>query len=41
MSNQILALRDHLLTEKVTCVVMEATGDYWSRTSTCSKTRCQ
>ena len=29
MSNQILALRDHLLAEKVTCVVIEATSDYW------------
>jgi len=29
MTNQILALREHLLAEKVTCVVMEATGDYW------------
>src|SRR5215208_1147677 len=29
MSNQILALRDHLLDEKVTCVVIEATSDYW------------
>jgi transposase len=29
MTNQILALREHLLTEKVTCVVMEATGAYW------------
>ena len=29
MTNQILALRDHLVTERVTCVVMEATGDYW------------
>jgi transposase len=28
-TNQILALRDHLLAEQVTCVVMEATGDYW------------
>lgn len=28
MSNQILALREHLLAEKVSCVVMEATGDY-------------
>ena len=28
MSNQILALRDHLLDEKVTCVVIEATSDY-------------
>ena len=29
MSNQILALREHLIAEKVTCVVMESTGDYW------------
>jgi transposase len=29
MSGQILALRDHLAAEAVTCVVMEATGDYW------------
>jgi transposase len=29
MTNQILALRDHLLDEQVTCAVMEATGDYW------------
>ena len=29
MSNQILALRDHLLDAKVTCVVIEATSDYW------------
>jgi len=29
MTNQILALREHLLAEKVTCVVMEATSDYW------------
>jgi len=28
MTNQILALREHLLGEKVTCVVMEATSDY-------------
>ncbi len=28
-TNQILALREHLVAEKVTCVVMEATGDYW------------
>jgi transposase len=28
-TNQILALRDHLITEQVTCVVMEATSDYW------------
>ena len=29
MTNQVLALREHLLSEQVTCVVMEATGDYW------------
>jgi transposase len=29
MTNQILALREHLLEQRVTCVVMEATGDYW------------
>ena len=29
MTNQVLALREHLLAEQVTCVVMEATSDYW------------
>lgn len=29
MTNQILALREHLVEQKVTCVVMEATSDYW------------
>ncbi|HJR39885.1 MAG TPA: IS110 family transposase [Nocardioidaceae bacterium] len=29
MTNRILALRDHLIEQRVTCVVMEATGDYW------------
>ena len=29
MTNQILALRDHLVAEQVSCTVMEATGDYW------------
>ena len=29
MSNEILALHAHLIAEKVTCVVMESTGDYW------------
>ena len=28
-TNQILALREHLIAEKVTLVVMEATGVYW------------
>ncbi len=29
VTNQVLALRDHLIGEQVTLVVMEATGDYW------------
>ena len=29
MTSQILGLREHLIGEQVTCVVMEATGDYW------------
>ena len=29
VTNQILALRDHLIAEGVTLVVMEATGDFW------------
>jgi transposase len=29
MTSEILALRDHLATQRVTCVVMEATSDYW------------
>src|SRR3954469_9616563 len=29
MTSRILALREHLAAEQVTCVVMEATGDYW------------
>jgi transposase len=29
MTNQILELREFLIEQKVTCVVMEATGDYW------------
>jgi len=29
MTGQILALREHLVAQHVTCVVMEATGDYW------------
>lgn len=29
MTNQILALREHLIAERVSCVAMEATGDYW------------
>jgi len=28
-TNQVLALREHLLGERVTLAVMEATGDYW------------
>lgn len=29
VTNQILALQEHLVEQKVTCVVMEATSDYW------------
>jgi len=29
MTNQVLALREHLVAQRVTCAVMEATGDYW------------
>lgn len=29
MNAGILALRDHLVAARVSCVVMEATGDYW------------
>ncbi len=29
MTSQILALREPLAAEQVTCVVMEATSDYW------------
>lgn len=29
MTEQILGLLDHLVAQRVTCVVMEATGDYW------------
>ena len=29
MTGQILSLREHLVAERITCAVMEATGDYW------------
>src|SRR6201993_3258582 len=29
MTSQILALRDHLIAERISCAVMEATSDYW------------
>jgi transposase len=29
VTNQVLALREHLVEQRVTCAVMEATGDYW------------
>ncbi len=29
MTGQILALREHLIAQRVSCVLMEATGDYW------------
>ena len=28
-TSQVLALRDHLVAARVTCAVLEATGDYW------------
>lgn len=28
-TSQILALREHLIAQKVTCVVIESTSDYW------------
>ena len=28
-TRQVMSLRDHLAAQRVTCVVMEATGDYW------------
>ena len=28
-TNQVLALREHLVAEDITWAVMEATGDYW------------
>ena len=28
-TRQIMLLRDHLAAQRVTCVVMEATSDYW------------
>jgi transposase len=31
MTNQILALRQHLVEQRVSCVVMEATSDYVRR----------
>jgi hypothetical protein len=29
MTNQILALREHLIAQRITCAVMTATGAYW------------
>jgi transposase len=29
VTSQILSLREHLMAERITCAVMEATGDYW------------
>jgi transposase len=29
VTNQVLALREHLIAEQVSLVVLEATGDYW------------
>jgi transposase len=37
-TGQILALREHLVAAKVTCVVIESTSDYWNRSTICSTT---
>ena len=37
-TNALLELRDWLVSEQVTLVVLEATGDYWRGRSTCSRT---
>jgi transposase len=29
MTNQILALREHLIAQRITCAVMNAAGTYW------------
>ena len=39
MTSQILALREHLIAERITCAVMEATGDYWKPFATCWRMR--
>ena len=36
-TGEILALREHLRAEQVSCVVIESTSDYWKRSITCSK----
>ena len=28
-TSQVLALREHLIAQKVSCVVIESTSDYW------------
>jgi len=38
MTNQILALRQHLVEQRVSCVVMERPVTTGSRTTTCSRT---
>ena len=37
-TNAVLRLREHLVAERVTLVVMEATGDYWKPFTICSRT---
>jgi transposase len=37
-TNALLELRDWLVAEKVTLVVLEATGDYWRGCFTCWRT---
>ena len=38
MTSSILALREHLITERVTCVVIESTAASGSRSTFCSTT---
>jgi len=38
VTRRVLALREHLIAEQVTLVVMEATGVTGSRSATCSRT---
>ena len=37
MTREILQLRQYLVAERVTCIVMEATSDYWNPTISSSK----
>ncbi|GAC1459499.1 MAG: hypothetical protein PVSMB10_17080 [Pseudarthrobacter sp.] len=37
-TNQVLSLREFLVAQNVTLVIMESTGDYWKCFTTCWKT---